>query len=121
MPSCGDFELEVVNLLLDIRLGELLNLLYDDHEVLAHLCTLGQSLLVARLIVFKETLKDLFSVAHLREAKSRVAPLNRALALLHLVTKLVDQLLSLAILVNVREEVSCDVLKLVLREACKLF
>lgn len=116
----GNLQLKVINDFLDFWLGELLDLLHNKQEVLSDFGALRKSLLVAAVIVLKKSLEDLLIVLHLREAEGGVSPLDGTLSVFELLAQLVHQLLRLPVLVDVREQVFGDVLKLVPREVSEL-
>lgn len=62
LASGRDLKLKVINNLLDLWLGELLDLLDNESEVLSHLRALHQALLVAGLMVVNQLAEDLLSV-----------------------------------------------------------
>lgn len=103
LASGRDLELKVINNLLDLWLGELLDLLDNESEVLSHLRAHHQALLVAGLMVVNKLAKDLLRVLKLREAEGRVAPLDWALGIAKLGAELVDNLLCLLVFVNVSQ------------------
>jgi hypothetical protein len=65
LTSSSDLHLKIIDLALDLRLCELLQLLNDYEEILSHLRTVSQSILVAGIIVLKELLKYLLRIFHL--------------------------------------------------------